>query len=135
MTKILGIDWGEKRIGFAISDELKMLARPLKTIKTEDFKKEIEEILKEEKIKKIVVGRPRNMDGNLGSQAEKVSKFVFQFKKIMKVPVVFEDETNTSKIVEGMLIKEGFHPKKNKELIDKKAAQLILQGYLDEAAK
>lgn len=134
MSKILGIDWGEKRIGLAISDELKILARPLKTIETKKLK-EISEILKDENIEKIIVGRPRNMDGSLGNQANKVSKFTSQLKKITEIPISYEDETNTSKIIEGILIKEGLNPKDNRELIDKKAAQLILQGYLDEAKK
>ncbi len=131
MSKFLGIDWGEKRMGLAISDELKILARPLKTIETKNIK-ELLEILKEEKIEKIVMGRPRNMDGSLGTQAEKVFKYSLQLKKLTKIPLVFEDETNTTKVVKSMLIKEGLNPKENIDLVNKKSAQLILQGFLDE---
>lgn len=131
MGKILGIDWGEKRTGLAVSDELKILAKPLKVISFDNLK-EIKDIIEEEKVEKIVVGRPRNMDGSLGFQAEKVSRFVSELKKVVKAPIILEDETNTTNIVKGIMVKEGLDPRKNKDLIDKKAAQIILQGYLDE---
>lgn len=134
MSKILGIDWGEKIIGLALSDELKILARPFKAVRTGNFK-DILRILKEEKIRKIIVGRPRNMDGSLGPQAEKVFEFVSNLKKVADIPIEYEDETNTTKIAKGILIKEGFNPQKNKDLVNKKAAQLILQGYLNEKKK
>jgi putative Holliday junction resolvase len=132
--KILGIDWGEKLTGIAISDELKLLAKPFKTIESKSLE-DILNILKEEGVEKIIIGRPRNMDGSLGPQSKKVSKFVSELRKITKVAVTYEDETNTTNIVKNMLVKEGINPQKNKELINKKAAQLILQGYLDEINK
>lgn len=134
MSKILGIDWGEKRSGVAISDELQILAKPFKTIETKNLK-DFLKIIDEEKIKKIVIGRPRNIDGSLGQQAEKVSLFVVKLKNLTKTPIVFEDETNTTRIVKSILIKEGVNPQKHKDLVNKKAAQLILQGYLDEVKK
>lgn len=134
MSKILGIDWGEKRIGIAISDELKIIARPFTVLKNNDFSG-LKKILNDEKIEKIIVGRPRNMDGTLGVQAEKVSKFVSRLKKITKIPIIFEDETNTTNIVKGILIKEGLNPQKNKDLVNKKAAQLILKSYLENINK
>ena len=131
MSKILGIDWGEKRTGIAISDELQILARPFKAIDAKDLK-EIEKIINDEQVEKIIVGRPRNMDGTLGPQVDKVFQFVSRLEKIVKIPIEYEDETNTTNIVKGILLKEGINPQKNKDLINKKAAQLILQGYLDE---
>lgn len=134
MGKILGIDWGEKIIGTAVSDELEILAKSLKAVSSGRIK-DILKILEEEKIEKIIVGRPRNMDGSLGPQFRKVSKFTSQLKKITKIPIEYEDETNTTNIVKSILVKEGINPRENKELVNKKAAQLILQGYLDEAKK
>lgn len=134
MGKVLGIDWGEVKTGIAVSDELKILARPLRVVDSKNID-DIIDITKEENIEKIVVGCPRNMDGSLGPQAEKVSRFVSKFKKSVKIPIILEDETNTTNIVKGIMIKEGLDPRKNKDLIDKKAAQLILQGYLNEINK
>lgn len=131
MSKILGIDWGEKKTGIAVSDELEILAKPLKTIDTKSLK-EIEIIVKDERIEKIVVGRPRNMDGTIGPQVDRVSQFVSKLLKIVKIPIEYEDETNTTNIVKSILVKEGINPQKNLDLVNKKAAQLILQGYLDE---
>ncbi len=130
MTKYLGIDWGEKKMGLALSDPLGITARSFKTVKTEI--EELIKIIEEEKIDKLVFGLPRNMDGSLGHQAKKVESFVNKLKKIIDLEVFFEDETFTSRLVKSKMIKEGLHPKKNKDLIDQKSAQLILQGYLDE---
>jgi len=134
MSKVLGIDWGEKRMGIAISDELKILAKPLRTLESKNVE-DLLEILKEEKVEEIVIGRPRNMDGSLGVQAEKVFKFSSKLEKLTKIPIVYEDETNTTKVVKSMLIKEGLNPQKNIDLVNKKSAQLILQGYLNEKNK
>jgi len=134
MGKILGIDWGEKLIGVAISDDLKIIAKPLRTINTEDFSF-LREMIKDEGIEKVVVGRPRNMDGSLGVQARKVSDFVAHLKSCVHISVEYEDETNTTNIVKSLLVKEGINPQTNRELVNKKAAQLILQGYLDETKK
>ncbi|OIP22887.1 Holliday junction resolvase RuvX [bacterium CG_4_10_14_0_2_um_filter_33_32] len=134
MSKLLGIDWGEKKTGLAISDELQMLAKPLQTMDSFNLST-LEKIIEEENIEKIIVGRPRNMDGSLGPQAKKVSFFVSKLEKKIKLPIIYEDETNTTNIVKSMLIKEGLDPRKNKDLIDKKSAQLILQGYIDENIK
>jgi len=133
MTKYLGIDWGEKKMGLALSDPLGITARSFKTVKTEV--EELVKIIEEEKIDKLVFGLPRNMDGSLGYQAKKVESFVGKLKKIIDLEVFFEDETFTSKLVKSKMIKEGLHPQKNKDLIDQKSAQLILQGYLNENKK
>ena len=130
MAKYLGIDWGEKKMGLALSDPLGITARSFKTVKTEI--KELVNIIKEEKVDRIVFGLPRNMDGSLGCQAKKVEDFVSKLKDNIDLKVFFEDETFTSKLVKSQMIKEGIHPKKNKDLIDQRSAQLILQGYLNE---
>lgn len=130
MNKILGIDWGEKKSGVAISDGLGITAKQLKSIKSSI--KDFLELLKEESPTLLVFGLPRNMDGTISQQAEKVKKFTKELQKKTKIKIVFEDETNTSNLAKSKMIKEGVDPRKNKDLVDQKAAQIILEGYLNE---
>jgi putative Holliday junction resolvase len=132
MGKILAIDWGEKKSGLAISDKDERFSFAYALFITKGMEEEIKKIVKSENITKIVLGRPRNMDGSLGKQAEKVFKFAKNLKREVEVPVEYEDETGTSVLVKSQMINEGLHPDKNKDLIDKRAAQLILEGYLNE---
>ncbi len=131
--RILGLDFGEKRIGVAISDESQTIAKPLTTLKVKNLKeakKEIEKITKESDVSKIVLGRPLNADGSLGFQYEEVSKF----KKLisgLKIPIFWEDEFGTTLLAERRLKEKGLNLVKIKELVDSEAAAIILQGYLD----
>lgn len=130
MSKYLGVDWGDKKIGLAMSDKLGITARLYKTITSN--KRELINIINSEDIDIIVFGMPRKMDGSLGDQAKKVENFAEDLKKSIKAKVIYEDETNTTRLVKSQMIKEGLHPEKNKNLIDQKSAQLILEGYLNE---
>jgi len=132
MGKILAIDWGEKKSGLAISDEEGKFAFSYALLSSSNLEKEIKRIVKDEEISRIVLGRPRNMDGSLGTQAEKVFAFAKVLKKEISIPIEYEDETGTTNLVKSQMIKEGIYPEKNKDLIDKRAAQLILEGYLNE---
>jgi putative Holliday junction resolvase len=132
MCKILAIDWGEKKSGLAISDKDAKFAFPYDLILSEKLIPRVVDIISLEGISKIVLGRPRNMDGTLGEQAEKVFRFAKELQKKVVVPIEYEDETGTTNLVRSQMIKEGLHPEKNKDLIDKRAAQLILEGYLNE---
>ncbi|NTU69723.1 Holliday junction resolvase RuvX [bacterium] len=132
MAKILAIDWGEKKSGLAISDKEARFSFAYALLPSVGLEKEIKKIVKLEEISTVVLGRPRNMDGSLGSQAEKVFKFAEILSKEVNIPIKYEDETGTSSLVKSQMIKEGLHPEKNKDLIDKRAAQLILEGYLNE---
>lgn len=120
---ILGIDFGEKRIGLAIADSELKIALPFKTVKSE---KEIEEICKNRKISKIIIGLPRGLSGKNTEQTQKTKEFAQRLKNNLKIPINFQDERLTSKQAEKML-----QNKHKKEDIDAISAQIILQTYLD----
>src|SRR5258708_19782681 len=97
--RILGLDYGTKRIGIAISDELKMIAHPLEFIPAEPFADalaRLKEILREKEVEMIVIGMPRNMDGSYGPAALKVQEFTAALKGALTVPTRFWDERLTS---------------------------------------
>jgi len=130
--RVLGLDIGTKRIGIAISDPLFITAQPLKAIfrKTDEIAvKEINEIIKEYKVKTIVAGLPKNMDGTIGSQAENCIEFMKNFSSIN---VIFEDERLTSMQAEFILKEQGKKYTKQKHLVDIESACIILQEYMDK---
>ncbi len=128
--KILGLDYGEKRIGIAISDELGLLAHPLKVIDNKDQDMLID-ILKENSIERVVIGKPLNLDGTHSKKTEETLGFVELFKKKTDVPVITWDERFSTKEAQRNLVGFDVSRKKRKKVIDKMAAQIILQGYLD----
>ena len=133
--RLLGIDYGDKRIGVAITDELCMLAHPLTTINrngSDEFTK-LSALIKEYNITSIVIGLPYEMDDKIGRAAEKVKKFVDKLKKhVDNLPVSFFDERMTSKETENELRKFGVSRKKRQKKIDMLSARLILENYLRE---
>ncbi len=134
--RALGVDYGEKRIGLAISDPLGIIAQGLKVVSAKDFfqKKSIEEfkgLIKEFKISKIVVGFPLNMDGSIGKKGNEVQSFVEQLKKHIFLPFVMWDERLTTVTAENILINADLSRKRRKKVVDKITAAIILQGYLD----
>ncbi len=136
----LGIDFGDKRIGVAISDPLGMIASGIATIqKGETFAQDIEELKKVmaqySGIEEIVVGLPKMMSGAAGIQVEKVMKFVEALKQAVDIKVVTSDERLTTAAAERTLIEAGLSREKRKKVIDKSAAAAILQGYLDRKTK
>ncbi|HHX96812.1 MAG TPA: Holliday junction resolvase RuvX [Clostridia bacterium] len=134
--RILGMDLGEKRIGLSLSDPLGITAQGLKTIKRTDLEtdlQQLKEIIEEKKVKKIVVGLPRNMDGTLGPQAEKVKQFIAFLIQEISMEVVYWDERLTTIAAERVLIGGGVSRKKRKKFIDKLAAVIILQSFLDNS--
>ena len=133
--RILAIDFGERRIGLAISDPLGITAQGLPTIdtkKTKDPFSDIQEILIDKNVTRIVVGMPRNMDGSIGSKGEEVRKFMDQLARRTGVEVEAWDERLTSvqslKSMRVMGIKQ-----KKKDAVDRISATLILQSYLDSS--
>lgn len=125
MAKILGIDYGRKKIGLAISDEGEKIALPFSVIKSKNPIPEIVSICKNHNIKNIILGLPKTMRGEIGQQAEEVKKFAQSLKKaINNINVILEDERLTSKMAKQFLIKE-------KKDDDVAAAQILLQDYLD----
>ncbi|MCJ7705401.1 MAG: Holliday junction resolvase RuvX [Desulfobacterales bacterium] len=133
--RIMGLDVGSKTIGVAISDELGITAQGLKTIKRkamEDDLRELDAIISQFKIEKIVVGLPKNMDGSLGKQAEFVLGWIEDLKNKIQLPVETWDERLSTVEATKTLLKADLSRKKRKEVIDKVAAVLILQGYLQQ---
>ena len=136
MTRILGIDVGEARIGLAISDELGMLAHALETVQVKQGNplKRIAEIIQRDKIATVVIGLPRNMNGTYGPAAEKVREFTAKLQALTPFTVKFWDERLTTVAAQKSLHEAGRNVKNSRGIIDQVAAQLILQGYLDSQA-
>ncbi len=135
MYKVMGLDIGTKRIGIALSDFLLLTAQPCETINREPEKAALESIMqiaKDNSVKKIVVGLPKNMNGTIGSQAEDCMTFTNLLKKnLEEIEFIFEDERLTSRQAENILALQGKKYTKNKGLVDLKSACIILQQYLD----
>jgi putative Holliday junction resolvase len=132
--RILALDHGTKRIGVAVSDELKMIAQPLEYILAEpsaDFLTRLKELIHEKEVELILVGMPRNMDGTYGPAAQKVQEFVAVLKGALSVPIKFWDERLTSAQANRLLIQGNVRRNKRKEKVDKMAAAILLQSYLD----
>ena len=132
--RILGIDYGDKRIGFAISDQLRIIASPLEVYSRKSLKQDLEyikKIIDAHQVDTVVIGLPINMDGTLGDRAIKTQEFGEQLKQIINLPIVYIDERWTSKESERVLIQSNVRREKRKSLMDKIAAQNILQRYLD----
>ena len=132
--RILALDHGTKRIGVAVSDELQMIAQPLEYIPAEPFAKFLErlkEILRDKQVELILIGMPRNMDGSYGPAALKVQEFVAALRDAVTVPIQTWDERLTSAQAQRFLIQGGVRRKERKEKVDKTAAAILLQSYLD----
>jgi putative Holliday junction resolvase len=133
--RIMGLDVGTHTIGVAISDELGITAQGLKTVKRRSLEADFEEIssiIDHFEISKIVVGLPKNMDGTLGKQAEKVFRWIRDLKDRTHLPVVTWDERLSTVGASKVLLEADLSRRKRKKVIDKLAAVLILQVYLDQ---
>ena len=131
--RILSIDYGTSRVGFAVSDPLHIIATPLKTIKNksiQDLLKQIGLIVKEYDIKSIVVGLPLGLNGKETKQTETVKLFSETLGK-NNYKVIFEDERFTTVLAKKEIIKQKISTGRNKSLIDQMSAAFILQSYLD----
>ncbi|WFD08809.1 Holliday junction resolvase RuvX [Tepidibacter hydrothermalis] len=134
MKRIMGLDVGNKTIGVAVSDLMQLTAQGVTTVRRKGIKKDLEEldkIIKEKEVSQIVVGLPKNMNGTLGPQSEKVVKFTEKLKTITDLEIKFWDERLTTVAAERSLIEADVSRQKRKKVIDMLAAVLILQGYLD----
>jgi len=132
--RILALDHGTKRIGVAVSDETKTIAQPLEYIPAEpfaDFLARLKQLLVEKEIDLILIGLPRNMDGSYGPAAQKVEAFVAVLKTAITVPIKMRDERLTSVMANRILIQGNVRRDKRKEKVDKMAAAILLQSYLD----
>lgn len=135
--RILALDHGTKRVGVAVSDEMKMIASPLEYIPAEpfaDFLTRLKEIIREKEVELILVGMPRNMDGSYGPAALKVQEFVAVLKDAIAIPIKTLDERLTTVQAQKFLIQGNVRRDKRKEKVDKTAAAILLQSYLDSLA-
>ncbi|MDN5311358.1 MAG: putative pre6S rRNA nuclease [Thermoanaerobacteraceae bacterium] len=132
--RVLGLDVGDKKIGVAVSDELGLIAQGIGVITRQDLKqdlKKIEELIQQYNVGKVILGLPRNMNGTLGSQGEAVKKFGEALKQNSGIELGYWDERLSTVEAERSLIDADMSRRKRKGVIDKVAAVLILQGYLN----
>jgi putative Holliday junction resolvase len=135
--RILALDPGTKRVGIAISDELKIIAQPLEFVAAEPFADvlaRLKELIHDKQVELILVGLPRNMDGSYGPAALRVQDFVAALKGALTVPIKTWDERLTSAQANRVLIQGNVRRDKRKEKVDKMAAAILLQSYLDSLA-
>ena len=133
MKPILGVDLGQARIGVAISDELGMLAHPLETIPAgKEATARIVELARVKEAQCIVVGVPKTMSGQLGTAANEALSFVAKLKAAVACPVVTWDERLTTVAAHRALRDAGKKTRETRGYVDQVAAQMILQGYLDQ---
>lgn len=135
--RILGLDYGSKTVGVAVSDPLGVTAQRLETIWRKQENKlrrtlaQVEELVKEYEIEKIVLGYPKNMNNTLGERAVKTEEFKSALERRTGLPVVLWDERLTTVAASRVLIESGVRREHRKESVDQIAAAMILQGYLD----
>jgi len=138
MMRILGLDVGDKTIGVSISDPLGYTAQGVKTIIRKNKKVDIEELnslCSEYNVDTIVVGFPKNMNGTIGPQGEKVLKFCELIKETIELPIKMWDERLTTVAANRAMLEADLSRAKRKKIVDKIASTYILQGYLDSLAK
>ena len=138
MKRVLALDYGDKKIGVALSDPMEIIAKPLLVIDNKNYKHVLDEVqvlIDDYNIKKIVVGLPLTLKNKKSIQTEKVLDFVEKIKVDVVVPITTYDERLTSKMAVQSLIKQGIKTGHNKKDIDKTAAAIFLQNYLDDPTK
>jgi len=138
--KYLGLDLGSKTLGIAISDSTKTIASIYKTLRFNENDEcsiipELEKIVVDENIEKIILGLPKNMNNTLGNRAIITNEFKEKLSKCLDVPIILEDERLTTVISENVLLEADISRKKRKKVIDNMAAVIILQNYLDKERK
>ncbi len=132
--RILALDHGTRRIGVAVTDELKIIATPLEYIPSEPMSKVLErlqQLVREKEVELILVGLPRNMDGTLGPAAQKVKDFIAALQPVITTPIKTWDERLTSVMANRALLEGNVRRADRKEKVDKMAAAILLQSYLD----
>jgi putative holliday junction resolvase len=134
----LGLDIGLKRVGIAGCDGTGLIATGITTLKRSSFDRDIanlRELVQERGVQILVAGLPYSMSGDLGAQAKQVQKYASRVAQALALPLEYVDERLTSVNAEELIHAEGISPSQNKGLIDRKAAALILQRWLDERRK
>ena len=133
--RYLGLDLGTKTLGVAVSDKTGLIATSLTILRHDndyDFLiEELKNIIKEKEIETIVLGLPKNMNNTIGERGEMVLSFKEKLEESISLPVILEDDRLTTKVAENILITADVSRKKRNKVIDKMAANVILQSYLD----
>ena len=133
MARVLAIDFGLKRSGIAVSDELQIIASGLTTVNSTELIEFLKDYLKKENVETIIVGEPKQKDGTASSIENEIQSFLIKFKKeFPDTPIERKDERYTSKLAMKSMIEGGIKRKKrqNKAIIDEISATIILQDYL-----
>ncbi len=134
MARILAVDYGEKRIGLAISDEIQLTASPLMTLTKGSDEEAVEQIVKlvsQLKVAQVVVGLPKRTDAQEGEMERRVRAFAEKLRRKANVPVTLFDERFTTRIAEQVLLEADLSRRKRKQVRDRLAAVILLQSYLD----
>lgn len=135
--RVMGLDFGSKTVGVAVSDPLRLTAQSLEIIRRSSPSKlrrtlaRIEELVAEYEVETIVLGYPKNMNNTQGERCEKTQEFARQLEKRTQLPVILWDERLTTVAADKIMMESGVRRENRKEYVDKIAAGLILQGYLD----
>ena len=134
MTRIAGLDVGQNTVGIALSDPLLLTAQGLTTLKRNELEKDIDNLLKilqENEVSLIIIGFPKNMNGSLGPAAKKVKEFAEALYDASSIPFKYWDERLSTVSAQRVLLDADLSRRKRKKVIDKLAAVVILQNYLD----
>ncbi|MCR2820487.1 Holliday junction resolvase RuvX [Lederbergia panacisoli] len=134
--RVMGLDVGSKTVGVAISDEMGWTAQAIETIAIDENIKRfgferIGEIIKEYDVKEVIVGLPKNMNNTIGPRGEASQYYAGKLESLFEIPVKLWDERLSTMAAERILLEADVSRKKRKKVIDKMAAAMILQGYLD----
>ena len=132
--RIMALDVGSKRIGVALSDPLKITAQGLQTFQRTTLEEDVKglwKLIDEHEVSQLVVGLPKNMDGTIGFKAEEVQQFIADLTAERKIEIIWIDERLTTVSAERVLLEADVSRAKRKKVIDKMAAVVILQSYLD----
>jgi len=138
LNRILALDYGDKRIGVAISDPMQIIAKPFKTLDNttnDNILLELNHIISKYDVEKVVVGLPVTLKNKYSIQTNKVDVFINLLKRNISIPVDSYDERLSSKIAIQALIEQGIKTGHNKKEVDKTAAAIFLQNYLDDKSK
>ncbi len=136
-TRILALDYGSKRMGVALSDELGWTAQPLETFERRTLERDIahiQDLVTMHEVREVLIGLPLRLDGGEGPAVQAVQRFIGRLGETLSVPIVTWDERMTTRAAEDLLIAADMSRKKRKGVVDRVAAAILLQGYLESQA-
>ena len=133
MARILAIDYGKRRTGLAVTDELQIIAGGLTTVDTKNLLDYILSYIGKEPVERIVVGLPKQMNNEPSENMCRIEPFVNRLRKLVKIPVEYYDERFTSVLAHQVMLQSGIGKmaRRNKELVDEISATIILQSYME----